>query len=78
MKMNEDTEATPSMLFGWFLERFSNYRRARFFFIIPAALNTALPSPHRVGIFSYLKRVRAELRPAGTGGSREERGWLEG
>jgi hypothetical protein len=51
-----------------------------FFFFIPAALNTALPSPLRVGIYSHLKRERADLRPAGTGGLyrsrlRRERGW---
>ena len=49
-----------------------------FFFINPAALNTALPSPLRVGIFSHLKSERAELRPAGTGGSRSGEGLVGG
>ena len=49
-----------------------------FFFIIPAALNTALPSPLRVGIYSHLKREKAVLRPAGTGGSRRGEGLVEG
>jgi hypothetical protein len=50
----------------------------RALFIIPSALNTALPSPLRVGIYSHLKREKAMLRPAGTGGSRRGEGLVEG